>query len=179
MFNKLFGQNTNFDTESKTSIVEDSIAIRQTVDYIILRAAWDEYVTIKKHDEDYIYGDATPTPAWEALKKVEEYGGDLSQFGDEEQHLLRALRKGFLIYADVLHVLIDHHDDKEVAEDLFDKYPQLHDAVPQKYDNLEHIIDVVIEIVRDYQWQLEQFSTKHKDELLENITRKDDESLIF
>lgn len=161
MFNKLFGTNENFDTESKTGPVEDSISIRQTIDYIILRAAWDQYVEIKSQDPDYKYGDATPTPAWEALKKVEEYKGNFKKFTDAEQHLLRALKKGFLIYADVLHVLIDNHNDTEAGKNILEKYPDLLKSVPEEYANPEHILEVMIEVIRDYQWQLEQFSDKH------------------
>ena len=164
MFNKLFGTNNkNFDVDSTTNAVEDSQSIRQTIDYYILRAAWDEYVAIKKQDPDYLYGDTTPTPAWRALEKVEEYDGDFSQFTDEEQHLLRALRKGFHIYADVLHVLIDHHSDTEAAKELYEMHPQIHEHLPPEYNTPERMIEVLIEVVKDYQWQLEHFAMKHGD----------------
>jgi hypothetical protein len=179
MFNKLFGKNTNFEEGSHTNIIEDSISIRNSIDYVILRAGWDEYVTIKSQDPEYQYAESTNTPAWKALEKVLDYGGDLSQFGEDEQHLLRALRKGFFIYADVLHVMIDHHDDVDAANDMFKKHPDLHAALPSEYDNPEHAIEVIIEVIRDYQWQLEHFSIKHEEVLLDNITRKDDASLLF
>jgi hypothetical protein len=38
---------------------------------------------------------------------------------------------------------------------------------------------VIIEVIRDYQWQLAHFSIKHEEVLLDNITRKDDASLLF
>lgn len=161
IFNKLFGMNENFEPGSKTSIIDDSIAIRKSVDYPLILAAWDEYVEIKRRDPDYKYGDSTRTPVWEALKKVEEYKGNLKKFKSEEWHLLRAMKKGFFIYADVLHVLIDHHDDVDAAKSLFDRRPEIHKYLPQEYDNPHNVIEVLIEVVRDYQWQLEQFSSKH------------------
>ncbi len=176
MFNKLFGTNTNFDSESTTNAKDDAESIQNTSDYFVLRSAWDEYVTIKSKDEDYLYGDATPTPAWQALDKVQEYEGDFMKFTGEEQHLLRALKKGFLIYADVLHVLIDHHGDEDAASDLFRKYPELHDHIPPEYDNTKYLIEVLIEIVKDYQWQLEHFSIKHINAINEALKSKKDEA---
>ncbi len=161
MFNPKFGTNTNFDTGSKTGPVADAKSIQETVDYLALRAAWDEYVTLKSQDPDYQYGDAPATPAWTALDKVIEYKGKFEKFTAEEQRFLRALRKGHLIYSDVLHVLIDHHDDIAAGQDLFTKYPLLHQAIPSRYDTPNKVIEVLIEIIKDYQWQLEHFSEKH------------------
>lgn len=161
MFNTKFGTNTNFDTGSKTTPVEDAHSIMETIDYPILRAAWDEYITIQSEDPDFLYADATATPTWKALEKVIEYAGDFKKFTGEEQHLLRALKKGYVIYADILHVLIDHHDDEDAAKDVYHKYPEIHEFVPEEYDNPEHLIEVLLEVVKDYQWQLEHFAEKH------------------
>jgi len=165
MFNKLFGTNTNFDPDSTTNAIEDSISIRKTIDFPLLQAAWDEYIEIKKQDPDFLYGDTKDMPIWSALEKLEEYRGDFFAFSGEEQYMLRALKKGFLIYADVIHTLIDHHDDIEAAEHVFNKHPQIHDYLPEEYDNAEHVIEVLLEVAKDYQWQLEHFSDKHQEDI--------------
>jgi len=161
MFNNLFGTNTNFDPGSTTSALEDAIDIRKTIDYIILKAAWEEYTLIKERDPAYDPEYPAPTPCWKALEKLEEYAGDFSRFLPEEQFLIHALINGFLLYSDVLHVLIDHHDDAESAHEMFDKYPQLHHYIPKEYDDDTHLNEVIIAIVKDYQWQLEHFADKH------------------
>ncbi len=90
-----------------------------------------------------------------------KYEGDFKSFSGDEQNLLRALKKGFFIYADILHTLIDHHDDKQAAKDVYHKYPEIHDFIPDEYDNPEHLIEVLLEVAKDYQWQLERFAEKH------------------
>lgn len=162
MFNKKFGTNTNFDADSTTGIVEDATSIMETIDYPVLKAAWEEYITIKARDPEFLYADATVTPTWSALECVVKYDGDLKKFTGEEQHLLRALKKGFYIYADILHTLIDHHDDQEAARDVYAKYPDIYKYIPEEYNNPEQLIQVILEIVKDYQWQLERFAQKHE-----------------
>ena len=41
-----------------------------------------------------------------------ENGGDFKAFTKEQLPNLTALKDGFQIYYDVVHVLIDHHDDE-------------------------------------------------------------------
>lgn len=172
MFKKLFGgsgksvdknfcMSDNFDDESNTSAKEDSIAIRKSIPYIIIQSAWYEYTRIKMDDDAYDHEYEMETPVWKALEKIEEYNSNFSEFTEDEKPLLKALKSGFLIYSDVLHILIDHHDDEDAANDLYEKYPALHDAIPAKYDNPKHVIEVLVEYIKDYQWQLEHFLEKH------------------
>ncbi len=140
------------------SAAEEARAIRENTDILILDAAWEEYVTIKRQEPDFEESDIAAAPTWEALTKTVERGGNFMHFTPAERPLLEALRKGFLVYNDVLHVLIDHHQDAEAAADLYNKYPELHQHLPQEYDSPEHIIEVLVEAVREYHWQLEHFS---------------------
>ncbi len=163
VFNKLFGTNTNFDPDSNTNAKEDAQSIQETIDFIFIRAAWDEYTALKRRDPSYDPEFVMRNPAWTALSRVIEYNGNFNKFTQEEKPLLMALKKGFVLYADVLHVLIDHHDDKNAGHELFEKYPDLHQVMPEEYDDDLHVIEVVVEVVKDYQWQLEHFALKHED----------------
>lgn len=169
MFGKIFGKKQKIVSATEESApagnpLSDAVAIRASVDYTILRAAWDEYVTLKKEDPDYQYGDTTPTPCWKALEKLSSYGGSFMRFGPGEANLLQALRTGFMIYDDVMHVLIDHHDDARALADLAAKYPDLMNHMPPGTAP-NQIIDVMIEVVRDYQWQLEHFGMEYGAEI--------------
>lgn len=165
VFNRLFGTNRNFDADSKTNAKEDALSIQETIDFIFIRAAWDEYTLLKRRDPAYDPEFVMRNPAWTALSKVIDYNGDFKKFTRDEKPLLMAIKMGYVLYADVLHVLIDHHDDARAGHELFDKYPDLHSVMPEQYDNDTHVIEVVIEVVKDYQWQLEHFAMKHESAL--------------
>lgn len=171
VFNKLFGTNTNFDPGSKSDMVEDAKSIQSTVDFIFIQAAWDEYTALKQRDPNYDPEYVMRNPAWSALSKIIEYRGDASKFLPEEKKLLMALKQGFVLYADVLHVLIDHHADPVAGHETFEHYPNLHEHMPEGYDDDAHVLEVVIEVVKDYQWQLEHFAEKHAKWLDDAIAR--------
>lgn len=170
MLRKLFGMNDNFDADSHTSAAEDAKAIQESVDYIMIQAAWTEYEAIKASDDAYDSDTVAKTHAWTALSKVIEQKGNFSFFPLEDLPLLKALHNGYLVYSDLLHVLIDHHDDEKAADHLFAAHPELHDALPDEFDDNSHVIEVLIEVIKDYQWQLEHFSDKHKDAIESAIT---------
>ena len=95
------------------------------------------------------------------MVKLQEYEGDFNKFTKDDLELLSSLKDGFIAYDDIIHILIDHHDDEEAGHHIFEAHPELHDYMPKEYDNDEHVLEVLLEVVRDYQWQLEHFSTKH------------------
>lgn len=157
---KLFGAKAGKSLAAEA--VEDAKEIQSSVNFELLVAAWDEYTEIKKRDPRYDPEYLIRPTAWLGLSKVIEYEGDFSRFTAEEQPMLFSLKRGFIFYSDVLHVLIDHHDDAQAGEELFAAHPDVHDLIPPEYDNAEHVIEVIIEVIRDYQWQLEHFYLKHK-----------------
>lgn len=160
---KKFRDNENFEPDSETGPLEDAKSITESVDYEIISAAWELYAAIKQQGEEYD-ADYIRTPAWKALNKLIEFEGDFNHFQPTKEDiiLLRALRGGFLVYDDVLHVLIDHHNDTALAEVVFEKHPDLHEHLPKEYNTKQELIHVMIEVVKDYQWQLEHFYNKHK-----------------
>jgi len=160
-FGKLFGMNENFDAESKTNIVDDSKAIRSSVPRVVVQSAWHAYIKIKKTDDAYDSEYSHNTPVWKGLEKVEEYKGNLERFKPEEVELLKALKDGFILYSDVMHILIDHHDDEAAAANIMQTFPDIKEYIPEEFNNVRQLIEVVIEVIRDYQWQIEQFSNKH------------------
>lgn len=132
----------------------------------IIRSSWDLYAHIKKsHKEKYDEFDEKLfkklTYTWEALKIVMEKEGDFSKFSDNEKHFLIALRDGHLFFSDLIHVLIEHHNDEKAAEQLFEQHPRLHKVIPPQYNNTQQLIEVLLEYVKQYQWDLEQYSMKH------------------
>ncbi|MCB2081618.1 MAG: hypothetical protein KDD76_03205 [Rickettsiales bacterium] len=148
--------------------VEDAKEILETADYNILKAARAAYLDIKKSDDaydpDYEEAYKMALPTWQALEAVIEHG-DFQALPKDKAELLPILRKGHLVFFDILHLLIDHHADKEEAEKLFKQYPELHQSIPDKYDNPQQMIQVLVEGVREYQWQLEHYSDKYNEDI--------------
>lgn len=91
---------------------------------------------------------------WEALQNLQKSNGDFSKISNEE---LNILREGFVYYDDMVRILIDHHNDENLANYIFEKHPELHSLIPKQYDNNLQVIEVIIEYVRAYQWNLENF----------------------
>lgn len=170
--------------KSSGKALSDAKKIIKSVNKEALESAWDVYVHIKKeHPEQYDDFDQQTyeilTHTWEGLNKLIKYKGDFTKFTDEEEHFLTELRDGHLAYADVIHVLIDHHDDKKEAEYLFEKHPKLHKVIPKEYDNARQVIEVLLEIVKDYQWQLEHFAMEHYGEIEDALGEDHDEDDVY
>ncbi len=152
--------------------VEDAKNILGSINSTMLKAAREAYLDIKKtdpaYDPDYekTYNIALPT--WQALENVVKFG-DFKSFPKEEVESLKTLRRGYVLYYDIIHLLIDHHNDVEEAKKLFEKYPELHAAIADEYDSPQHMIEVLLETVRDYQWQLEHFCNKYRKLIKEAI----------
>lgn len=152
----------NFLKSSKSTPAKKAKEIIDHVGEEIIHAIWDAYKHIKEeYPEQY---DDFNEPlfqkmkdSWLGINKVVEYKGDFSKFDNSEQNLLLALKDGHLAYSDVLHVLIDHHDDKKESSFIFDKRPNLHKNLPKEYDHEEQVLEVLIELTKDYQWDLEHF----------------------
>lgn len=167
-----FGKHLSFN--SKT-LAQDASTIINETNFVLLRAAWDEFLHILRADDTYdedeqhsnLLGLAKHT--WYGLQKIQKYNGDLLRFGIFELHLLKALISGYLRYDEILHVLIDHHDDEKEGEYIFTAYPKLHNVLPHEFDNPGQVIEVLVETTRQYQWHLEEFSKNHQEDLENGI----------
>ena len=140
--------------EAKRILAENSHAL--------LKCAWDEYLHIKQTDEAY-EDDVEMrqiTPAWFALERLVELGGKLEDLGPEDKLLLKHLQHGHLIYNEILHALIDHHDDEEEAKHLFEKHPELHEHLPAHLNSDAQVMNAMVEVIRQYKIDLEQFSDR-------------------
>lgn len=170
----LFGKSKNskkpVSKKSSKQALTDAKLIVKSVNKEILECVWDLYSHIKKaHPEQYddfdvnVYNSLVDT--WQALEKLIVCKGRLDKFTFDDRYLLLALRDGHLSYSDVIHVLIDHHDDRQEAEYIFEQFPRLHKIIPKEYDNARQVIEVLLEITKDYQWQMEHFAMSHYGEI--------------
>lgn len=168
----IFQAKEETEEEKASHPVEDAKEILESVNATVLKTAREAYLDIKKsdpaYDPDYEKAYNTALPTWRALEDVVKYG-DFKSFPKEELTSLKALKRGYMLYYDIIHLLIDHHNDVEEAKKLFEEYPDLHAALPEEYDNPQHMIEVLLETVRDYQWQLEHFCTKYRRPIREAI----------
>lgn len=165
--------------KKKNLALRDASEIIKNTNDDALQAAWNIYAHIKKkYPERYDGVDDLNldimTKTWGGLKKLVEYKGDFSKFTEDERQFLLEIRDGHQSYADVIHILIDHHDDIREAEDLFERFPRLRKVIPEEYNNPRQVIEVLIEIVREYQWQLEHFSINHYGEIEAALGERND-----
>jgi hypothetical protein len=148
-------------------------AILGMFDWRLIEASWMEYLQIKRHDAGFNGQErskyATTTPSWFALQKIVAAEGKLSDISLFDIHLLNSLKEGHLLYDDIMHVLMDHHEDAVEGHRIFDAYPELHEAMPKEFDNDVQVTTVLVEIVNQYRWELENFSNKFKNVLDEGI----------
>lgn len=168
MFDSLF-KNVEETPDKPTGILEDVQWILAHTHYGLLSTAWDECLHILRIDPRYDEDDSSRnlygrmSYPWYALKKLEDFKGDFTQFPLRKIHLLYALIDGYEIYDEALHVLIDHHNDEREAKLLFATHPKLHQWLPQQYDNARQVLEVLAETVRMFRWELERFSEKHSE----------------
>lgn len=144
-------------------------AILNSINSEIVDAALEAYQHIKttsdEYDHDYEPSLKQAQDARVALNKLVSLNGDIKKFKKENPDLIQVLNDGHLAFNDVIHVLIDHHNDTKEAHDLYEHHPKLHQLIPKQYDDEQHVIEVLVEMVRDYQWQLEHFAIDFEAEL--------------
>ncbi|HCR86044.1 MAG TPA: hypothetical protein DIV86_05135 [Alphaproteobacteria bacterium] len=163
---------------------KDAKNIISSINEEAIRSAWDIYVRIKKNNHEK-YGSYDETifnqlkNSYEALKKVLEKDGDFQKFTDKEKHFLLALRDGHLVYSDIIHVLIDNHDNEKEAEYLYEQHPRLHKIIPKQYDNSRQVIEVLLEYVKQFQWHLEQYSMTHYGKIEKSLGEAYDDEQVY
>lgn len=181
MFESLF-KNAEETPDQPPSVKEDVDWIISHTQYGLLSTAWDECLHILRIDPRYDEDDTSRnlygrmSYPWYALKKLQGFGGDFTQFPLRKIHLLHALKDGYEVYDEVMHVLIDHHNDEREAKLLFATHPRLHELLPQQYDNATQVIEVLTEIVRVFRWECERFAAKHRnaiDAAIDEIVKRE------
>lgn len=166
MFESLF-KNAEEENGKAANIKEDVEWILKNTNYILLRAAWDEFLHLNridaKYDEDEQSQDieGAASDCWYALKRLQSLDFDFSKFDIFDLHLLKALKEGYLIYDEILHILSDHHNDTREAKYLFMSHPEIHKYLPREFDNPKQALEVLAESARLFRWELEQFSKKY------------------
>ncbi|MFN5352122.1 MAG: hypothetical protein ACK5BE_05890 [Alphaproteobacteria bacterium] len=160
MFNPNFKRNTNFEEGSTTDIVYDARSILTSIDYIFLRTAIDTYRFIQTRDNNNP-DVRIDTLAWKALKLIAERNGNFKEFRISEKHLLQAIESMPLVYDEILRVLIEKHSSIGIVEEIVKLQPEILDYLPDQYNKKEFVLEVMVEVIHDYQWQLKRFYEKH------------------
>lgn len=101
---------------------------------------------------------------WEGLKLLEKNNGKFP--ASEKEKYSGVFLQGPVYYDDLVRILIDHHNDETAAIHIFEKHPALHSVIPKQYDNPLQVIEVLIEYIRSYQWNLENFMNQYGEEVL-------------
>jgi hypothetical protein len=155
----------------KLKILKDAKEVLSDNPREYLESAFDSYKHIKEiHSEQYDEFDNETyemiVKSYEAITKLIKLKGDFKKLlENKDESYLHAILKGHLYLSDAIHVLIDHHDDKEEADFIFNKHPELHKKLPKQYDNNRQVLEVLLESIKDFQWQLEHFSMKYYGEI--------------
>lgn len=142
---------------------KDAKEIQEKVDYRILRAAWDGYVRIKK--TGFQGAHRTATPAWFALFAIQNYEGKFDKFDKDELHLLQALSHTAQAYDEIISELQEHESDGHLAEYIFSTHPDLHQAVPEEYDNEADLNRYIADVVTTYRDLLQRFYKRYRNEI--------------
>lgn len=143
--------------------VKDAKKIHDTIDYRVLRAAWDGYVRSKKKDFKKSHGAATP--AWFALFAIQNYKGNFNKFDVEELPQLQSFVSVHEVYEEIKAELASHTNDQKFAEYLLETHPDLHDAVPSGKDSIDQIDQYIIDVLSRYQEMLEKFYKKYQKQI--------------
>ena len=155
---------------------KDAKRIHNAIDYRVVRAAWDGYVRLKKKDFQQTHGSATP--AWFALFSIQNYKGNFKRFSKDELHLLQSFTMVHEAYEEIVNELSSHSNDKHFASQLLETHPNLHDALPDAYNNIDNVGAYLVRVIKQYQLMLEEFYAKYKQLIDDTIERlQSDESV--
>jgi hypothetical protein len=152
-------------------IVEKAMTILEATRFPLLKAAWEEYARIKEAAEEEGADQYLTTPEWFGLKRLIAYEGHFERFTLYELPLLKSLLDDYLRYDDMMHVLMDHHNDEKEAQHLFTAHPELHKHLPAQFDNTRQVIEVLVEVTHQFRWDIEHFSLEYKADIEEALKR--------
>lgn len=142
------------------SPVRDAKKIQETIDYRVLRAAWDGYVRLKKSDFADVHQSATP--AWFALYAIINYNGNFKKFEPDELHQLEAFTKVPQTYELILQELTEHQQDEAFIKQVLATHPNLMEAIPQEYFDEGKVGSYLIATVSKYKKMLHNYYETHQ-----------------
>lgn len=171
MFSPNFKKNTNFEADSTTDIIYDARSIQASIDYIFLKTAINFYRKVNERDFGIKPDSRIDTNAWKALSLIIQNGQDYKRYKLTDVYLIESIKTIHDLYDDIVKVLIQEHDKKDITDEIVSIDKDILDFLPDQYNKKEYLIAVMIEVIRDYQWQLEKFYQKHQ-EIIENLIRK-------
>ena len=162
--------------------VKDAKNIQNTINYKVLKVAWDSYAQITKGNCDK---HRMATPAWYALFSVINYKGDFKKFDLDDLHLLKSLQNVHETYDSIISALEDNSNDDELARYILNTNPDLTNVVPNEYDNVHKITGYIASVIRMYEEMLSEFCAKYGNKIqmqiekLEQQQQKQIEESIF
>jgi len=146
-----------------TKPAKDAKKITQSIDYRILRVAWELFVDHRDHhDADDQFKIATP--AWLALEIVIN-NGDLKSFEPHEKKFLGILRRAPEVYTEVIAVLetLKETFSDDDAALVFDSHHDLSDVITPEFQEYrrKEVLNILIEVAKAYKQMLDKFMAKH------------------
>ena len=111
------------------------------------------------------------TNAWKALSLIIQNGQDYRLYKLTDVFFLESIKTIQILYNEIVKFLIAKHGSVEAIEEIISLEPSILDFLPDEYNKKEYVIDIMLEVIRDYQWQLEKFYAKHQ-EIIEGLIRK-------
>ena len=159
-----------------SNAAKDAKKIQETIDYRVLKAAWDSYAQINVGST--VSTHRVATPAWYALFAIQNYNGKFDKFSVEELHLLEAISKVNTAYDDIITALELHSEDEDLARHILTTHPNLQEAVPHECDNVEKINEHIASVIRQYQSMLADFYKKYKKNIDATIKKLSDQQFI-
>lgn len=148
---------------------KDAAKIHNTIDYKVLRAAWDTYVRIKKTGFQQTH--STATPAWFGLFAIQNHEGKFDRFDTDELHLLKAFTATHNACGEIITTLSENKADSSLAEHIMATHPNLQETVPEKHHNPDRIIEYITQVVKTYQKMLQEYYMRYKEEIDGAINR--------
>lgn len=153
---------------------KDAKKIQETIDYRILKAAWDSFAQIQINNSTRLF--KVPTPAWFALFSIKNYNGDFNKFEIDELHLLKAITTVHIVYDEIIKALESHTGDEALARYILNTHPNLQQALPREYDNVEKVGSYIVQVIKQYEEMLSKFYVKHKVKIDKTVERLEKEA---
>lgn len=159
-----------------SNAAKDAKKIQDTIDYRVLKAAWDSYAQINVGSTASTHRVATP--AWYALFAIQNYKGKFDKFSTEELHLLEAISNVNNAYDEIIIALELNSENEELARHTLTTHPNLQEAVPRECDNVEKINAHIASVIKQYQAMLSDFYKKYQKPIDKTIGKLSNEQFI-
>jgi hypothetical protein len=137
--------------------IKDARSILESVDYRIIKAAWELYAA----EDQKILQLIPSTPDWRMLSLILESNGNIERLGAHNLPLLKSFNSVVSVYGEIVKMLEEKSHNSELAEEFFKRFPDLHDAIPAAYSNHERMYDVMIDALIQYRKNIDGYAKKH------------------